>query len=121
MESSTKSNSRTTVLTIPASKNTADAIYTCMVLLNLQHDGQLTQQDTEVKSNVFSEYANNFEKIPELRRNNKLSQWRIGLRYLLLAKPGSHINLFHFISFTIMKIQLSVQSIWEQLEIRLWR
>ena len=50
------SNSQTTVLTIPATKNTADAVYTCVI----QSDGKTSGSEKKetVNSDVFSEYTN---------------------------------------------------------------
>ena len=47
------SNSQTTTLTIPASVNKVDAVYTCVVD-STEHG--ITGQATNVLSNVFSEY-----------------------------------------------------------------
>ena len=54
-EGSHGSNSQTTVLTIPATKNTADAVYTC-VIQSVEH-GKTPGSEVEetVNSNVFSE------------------------------------------------------------------
>ena len=49
-----ETNSQTTVLTIPADKNIADSVYTC-VITSVEH--ALTQYKTTVISNVFSEYS----------------------------------------------------------------
>ena len=46
-------NSQTTVLTVPAAKNTVDAVYTC-VITSTEH-GE-TDDKTDVKSEIFSEY-----------------------------------------------------------------
>ena len=47
----TGSNSQTTVLTIPANKNTADSVYTCVITSN---EHAVSAAKTEVHSNVFS-------------------------------------------------------------------
>ena len=46
-------NSQTTILTVPVAKNTADAVYTC-VITSTEH-GE-TDDKTDVKSEIFSEY-----------------------------------------------------------------
>ena len=51
------SNSQTTVLTIPADKNTADSVYTC-VITSIEH--AVSAAKTEVHSNVFSKYIKGF-------------------------------------------------------------
>ena len=64
-----ESNSQTTVLTIPAAKNGADAVFSCVITSN-EH-GKLDEK-TAVISNVFSKYSRHIfhnaevEKIPEL-------------------------------------------------------
>ena len=52
------SNSQTTVLTIPAIKNTADALYTCVI--QSDEHGKISGAELEktVNSDVFSEYTN---------------------------------------------------------------
>ena len=47
------SDSQTTVLTIPAYKNTADSVYKC-VITSIEH--AVSAAKTEVHSNVFSKY-----------------------------------------------------------------
>ena len=47
------SNSQTTVLTIPAAENRADATYTCLITSN---EHAKSADRTIVNSNVFSEY-----------------------------------------------------------------
>ena len=50
------SKSQTTVLTIPAAKNTGDALYTC-VIQSVEHGKTSgSEEEKTVNSNVFSEY-----------------------------------------------------------------
>ena len=53
----TETNSQTTILTIPAGANTADAVYACFI--QSDEHGKLktsaSQKSTDVNSNVFSE------------------------------------------------------------------
>ena len=48
-----ESNSQTTVLTIPAAENRADATYTCLITSN---EHAKSAERTFVNSNVFSKY-----------------------------------------------------------------
>ena len=50
------SNSQTTVLTVPADKNTDDAVYTCVIQSDEHGKTAEAPERTEVKLNVFSEY-----------------------------------------------------------------
>ena len=52
------SKSQTTVLTIPAIKNTADAVYTCVIQSDEHGKVSGAELETTVKSDVFSEYSN---------------------------------------------------------------
>ena len=66
-EGSHGSNSQTTVLTIPATKNTADAVYTC-VIQSEEHGKTSGSEETKtVNSNVFSEYFININLIRMFR------------------------------------------------------
>jgi hypothetical protein len=48
-------NSQTTILTVPADKNTADAVYTCVIQCD-EHGKTLGNEESkDVQSNVFSE------------------------------------------------------------------
>ena len=58
------SHSQTTVLTIPASENTVDTVYTCII--QSDEHGKSAER-TDVKSNVFSEYAYNNCRVMFLR------------------------------------------------------
>jgi hypothetical protein len=49
------SNSQTTILTVPAAKNQADSVYTCVIQCD-EHGKTVGSEESEnVKSNVFSE------------------------------------------------------------------
>ena len=52
------SNSQTTVLTIPAIKTTADAVYTCVIQSDEHGKVSGAELETTVKLDVFSEYSN---------------------------------------------------------------
>ena len=52
------SKSQTTVLTIPAIKNTADAIYTCVIKSDEHGKTSGSVEEKTVNSDVFSEYTN---------------------------------------------------------------
>ena len=54
-EGSYGSNSQTTVLTIPAIKNTADAVYTCVIQSDEHGKISGSEEERAVISNVFSE------------------------------------------------------------------
>ena len=55
VEGSYGSNSQTTVLTIPAIKNTADAVYTCVIQSDEHGKISGSEEEKAVISNVFSE------------------------------------------------------------------
>ena len=52
------SKSQTTVLTIPATKNTEDAVYTCVIQSDEHGKTSGSEEETTVKLDVFSEYTN---------------------------------------------------------------
>ena len=51
-------NSQTTILTIPAGENTADAVYTCVIQSDEHGNTLSSPRKTDVNSNVFSGYTN---------------------------------------------------------------
>ena len=57
-EGSYGSNSQTTVLTIPATKNTEDAVYTCVIQSEEHGKTSGSGEEKNVNSDVFSEYTN---------------------------------------------------------------
>ena len=57
-EGSYGSNSQTTVLTIPATKNKADAVYTCVIQSEEHGKTSGSVEEKTVNSDVFSEYTN---------------------------------------------------------------
>ena len=66
-EGSHGSNSQTTVLTIPATKNTADAVYTCVIQSEEHGKTSGSEEEKTVNSNVFSEYLININLIRMFR------------------------------------------------------
>ena len=66
-EGSHGSNSQTTVLTIPAIKNTADAVYTCVIQSEEHGKTSGSEEEKTVNSNVFSEYLININLIRMFR------------------------------------------------------
>ena len=66
-EGSHGSNSQTTVLTIPAIKNTADAVYTCVIQSEEHGKTSGAEEEKTVNSNVFSEYLININLIRMFR------------------------------------------------------
>ena len=56
-EGSYGSNSQTTVLTIPATKNTEDAVYTCVIQSDEHGKTSGSVEEKTVNSDVFSEYT----------------------------------------------------------------
>ena len=57
-----ESNSQTTILTIPAAENGADAVFSCVITSN-EHGK--SDEKTAVNSNVFSKYSRHFFHNPE--------------------------------------------------------
>ena len=55
VEGQLQGESQTTILTVPAAKNTADAVYTCVIQCD-EHGKTLgSEESKDVKSDVFSE------------------------------------------------------------------
>ena len=54
-----ESNSQTTILTIPAAENRADAVFSCVITSN---EHEKSAQKTEVNSKIFGEYDYAFKK-----------------------------------------------------------
>ena len=50
-------NSQTTILTIPAGENTADAVYTCVIQSDEHRKTSESPEKTGVNSNIFSELS----------------------------------------------------------------
>ena len=50
-------NSQTTILTIPAGENTADAVYTCVIQSDEHGKTSESPEKTGVNSNIFSELS----------------------------------------------------------------
>ena len=66
-EGSYGSNSQTTVLTIPAIKNTVDAVYTCVIQSDEHGKTSGSEEEKSVNSDVFSEYLTNINLIRLLK------------------------------------------------------
>ena len=61
-----ESNSQTTILTIPAAENQADAVFSCVITSN-EHGK--SDEKTAVNSNVFSKYSRHLFQNPEVRQH----------------------------------------------------